>query len=91
MVQSSPGVTPKPCFGPNLDSTAGQIQWLRASPGSEYLGECAPPLEVRLYLQALVCLSNREIVDASRGQICNCKMANNRFFSNCVGLIYLAI
>jgi len=31
--------------------------------------------------QALVCLSNREIVDASRGRTFHCKMANNRFFS----------
>ena len=29
--------------------------------------------------QALVCLSNREIVDASRGRTFHCKMANNRF------------
>ena len=45
--------------------------------------------------QALVCLSNREIVDASRGRIFHCKMANNRlitvFFSNCVGLFYVTI
>jgi len=41
--------------------------------------------------QALVCLSNREIVDASRGCTFYCKMANNRFFSNCFGLVYLAI
>ena len=32
------------------------------------------------YEQALVCLSNREIVDASRGRTFHCKMANNRFF-----------
>ena len=32
------------------------------------------------YEQALVCLSNREIVDASRGRIFHCKMANNRVF-----------
>jgi len=47
------------------------------------------------YEQALVCLSNREIVDASRGCTFHCKMANNRlitvFVNNCVGLIYLAI
>jgi len=30
------------------------------------------------YPQALVCLSNREIVDASRGRTFHCKMANNR-------------
>jgi len=30
--------------------------------------------------QALVCLSNREIVDASRGCTFHCKLANNRFF-----------
>jgi len=30
--------------------------------------------------QALVCLSDREIVDASRGCTFHCKMANNRFF-----------
>ena len=30
--------------------------------------------------QALICLSNREIVDASRGRTFHCKMANNRFF-----------
>jgi len=41
--------------------------------------------------QALVCLSNREIVDASRGRTFHCKTANNRFFFNCFGLIYLAI
>ena len=40
--------------------------------------------------QALVCLSNREIVDASRGCTFHCKMANSRFFSNCFGRIYLA-
>ena len=32
------------------------------------------------YEQALVCLSNREIVDASRGCTFHCKMANNGFF-----------
>jgi len=32
------------------------------------------------YEQALFCLSNREIVDASRGCTFHCKMANNRFF-----------
>jgi len=31
--------------------------------------------------QALVWLSSREFVDASRGCTCHCKMANNRFFS----------
>ena len=35
---------------------------------------------VRIYEQALVCLSNREIVDASRGCTFHCKMASNRFF-----------
>jgi len=35
---------------------------------------------VNTYEQALVCLSNREIVDASRGCTFHCKMANNRFF-----------
>jgi len=44
--------------------------------------------------QALVCLSNREIVDASRGCIFHCKMAtyhsNQRFFLYFCGLIYLA-
>ena len=30
--------------------------------------------------QALVCLSNREIVDASRGRTIHCQTANNRFF-----------
>jgi len=33
-----------------------------------------------VYEQALVCLSDREIVDASRGRTFHCKMANNRFF-----------
>jgi len=33
-----------------------------------------------LYEQALVCLSNREIVDASSGRTFHCNMANNRFF-----------
>ena len=28
--------------------------------------------------QALVGLSNRKIVDASRGRTCHCKMSNNR-------------
>jgi len=41
--------------------------------------------------QALVCLSNREIVYASRGRTFHCKMANNRFFTNRFGLISLAI
>jgi len=31
--------------------------------------------------QALVHLSNREIVDASRGRTFDCKMANNRFIA----------
>ena len=30
-----------------------------------------------VYEQALVCLSNRDIVDASRGRTVLCKMANN--------------
>ena len=30
--------------------------------------------------QALVCLSNREIVDASSGRIFHCKIAKNRVF-----------
>ena len=41
--------------------------------------------------QALVRLSNREIVDASRGHTFHCKMTNNRFFCFFFGLIYLAI
>jgi len=53
------------------------------------------PKPVSFYEQALVFLSNREIVDASRGRTFHCKMANNRlitvFFSNWVGLIYLAV
>ena len=52
------------------------------------------PLPI-LYEQALVCLSNRETVDASRGRTFHCKMANKRlitvFFSNSFGLIHLAI
>jgi len=47
------------------------------------------------YEQALVCLSNREVVDASRGCTFHCKMACNCLltvvFSNWFGLIYLAI
>ena len=47
------------------------------------------------YEQALVCLSNREMIDASRGRRLHRRMANNRlttiFFSNYVGLIYSAI
>ena len=31
--------------------------------------------------QALVCLSNREIVDASRGCTFHCNMANNRLIT----------
>jgi len=54
-----------------------------------------PYIHVNMYEQALVCLSNREIVDASRGSTFHCKMTNNSIitvlFSNCVGLIYLAI
>jgi len=45
------------------------------------------------YEQALVCLSNREIVFASRGRRCIAKWritVYNRFFSNWFGLIYLA-
>ena len=38
------------------------------------------PVASLYYEQALVCLSNREIVDASRGRIFHCIMANNRFF-----------
>ena len=33
-----------------------------------------------MYEQALVCLSNREIVDASRGCTFHCKVANIRCF-----------
>ena len=36
--------------------------------------------EVRSHEQALVCLSNREIVDASRWCTFHCKIANNRVF-----------
>jgi len=44
------------------------------------------------YEQALVCLSNRDIVDASRGHTFHRKMANNRyFFNNRFDLIYVAI
>ena len=32
------------------------------------------------YEQALVCLSNRDIFDASRGRTFHCKTAKNRFF-----------
>jgi len=46
---------------------------------------------VCLYEQALVCLSIIESLDASRGRQFHCKRANNCFFFNCVGLIYLAI
>jgi len=46
-------------------------------------------------LPALVCFYNREIVDAIIGRNCHYKMANNRYitvcFSDCVGLIYIAI
>jgi len=31
--------------------------------------------------QALVCLPNREIVDASRGRTFHCEMANNRLIT----------
>jgi len=41
--------------------------------------------------QALVCLSTREIVDASTWCTFYCKNANNRFFSNCFRLIYLTV
>jgi len=47
--------------------------------------------DLALNEQALVCLSNRKLVDASRGRTFHYKMANNVFFSDCVGLIYLAI
>ena len=47
--------------------------------------------DIHFYEQALVCLSNREIVDASRGRTFHCKMAKYRFFTNRFGLIYLAI
>jgi len=49
----------------------------------------------QLHAQTLVCLSNREIVDASRWCTFHCKNGeyrfNNRFFSNCFGLIHVAI
>jgi len=38
------------------------------------------PYTIQHYEQALVCLSNREIVDASRGCTFHCNMANNRVF-----------
>ena len=45
--------------------------------------------------QALVCLPNRDTVDASRGRTCHCEMATNRVitvvFSTCFGLMYVAI
>jgi len=37
-------------------------------------------IERLLHATALVCLSNREIVDASRGCTYHCKMADNLFF-----------
>ena len=40
----------------------------------------ACPSAAGQYEQALVCLSNREIVDASRGRTFHCKTANNRSF-----------
>ena len=41
--------------------------------------------------QAIVRLSHKYIFDASRRQQFHCKVAHNRGFSDCVGLIYLAI
>jgi len=43
------------------------------------------------YEPALVCLSNREIVYASRGRTCIATWRITDFFSNSFGLIYLAI
>jgi len=48
-----------------------------------------------IHEQALVCRSNREIVDVSKGRTFHCKMANNcvitGLVSNSVVLIHLAI
>ena len=43
-------------------------------------GDFQEKANVGRYEQALVCLFNREIVDASRRRTFLCKMANNRFF-----------
>jgi len=54
---------------------------------------CREPNLAYPHEQVLVCLSNREIVDASRGRTFYCKMANNRiitFFYN-VGKIHVAM
>jgi len=37
--------------------------------------------QAEVHKQALVCLSNREIMDASRGRTCHCLMANNRIMT----------
>jgi len=71
--------------------------------GSEHwpFGWCRPYVYSSTYLllesrsesvneQALVCLYNRENLDVRRGRLLNYKMANNHFFSHCVGLIYLS-
>jgi len=71
----------------------GNVGKLAAKHGDAQLARCG--FDNRSNEQALVFLSNREIVDASRGCTFHCKMANTRLttavFSNCVGLIYLAM
>jgi len=55
----------------------------------QHVGWCGESLDSPLGLdalhcmheQALGCLSNREIVDASRGRTFHCKMANNRLIT----------
>ena len=39
-----------------------------------------PSIYLTVYEQALVCPSNGEILDVSRGRPCHCKMADNRGF-----------
>ena len=60
-----------------LGLTAAASSSEKLSPDEE---EAPKTEESETYAQALVCLSNREIVDASRWYTFRCKMANNRFF-----------
>ena len=49
-----------------------------------------PLRRCRYYGKALVYLSNRDSVDASRGRIFHCKMANNRSITVFCSLLVLA-
>ena len=55
---------------PHRGATAFRLLALR------FTGARAVPLT--MHAQALACLSNREVIDATKGRTFHCKMANNR-------------